>query len=339
MPSVKRNQLHVIHNATNVVQDDRRNTYGNDIADDVLAANQYPNVLTILHSQFEFVFGHEQGIRYRHPRVKGSLIQRPTWDRPQKTLHDNNGFVSNLHQVQKDAICHFISFMLNCDTPDDNTPIPPEMWDMQFTNPIQFEDNPHSFISWLEENGGFACFIHPVDDTDIRWLLLVNNPLTVMDIRRNHVLTNLKLIVNYLAHSGIPFNILHDRPPPYAPFLRIAYWEPFGLGFRNEGYNPDRYDYLQYERARNDFLRGPRGQIALQAGGIIWCLAMSVVQNEAVWDQDITYICHHRLHLWGSELSISEQEFMVGTYRIQTSKCMDTQSKLIRLPRSLGCPV
>lgn len=81
-------------------------------------------------------------------------------------------------------------------------------------------------------------------------------------------------------------------------------------------------------RAKNNFLRGPRGKIALQAGGIIWHLAMLVVQNEAVWDQDITHIHHHGLQvdsdddLRGSELSISEQEFIVGTYRIQTSKCM-----------------
>lgn len=101
-------------------------------------------------------------------------------------------------------------------------------------------------------------------------------------------------------------------------------------GFRNKGYNPDRYDYLQYERARNDFQRGPRGKIALYAGGIIWHLAMSVVQNEAVWNQDITHIHHHELQvdseddLWGSELSISEQQFIVSTYKIQTSKCIIT---------------
>lgn len=51
------------------------------------------------------------------------------------------------------------------------------------------------------------------------------------------------------------------------------------LGSRPAGYKPDITDYIWYERARDEFLRGPRGRVALMQGGIAWRLARETLED------------------------------------------------------------
>lgn len=117
----------------------------------------------------------------------------------------------------------------------------------------------------------------------IKWTLAIQDPIAVLDTVRRNLGPDIENVVNFLVHSGIPFNTIvasNTYPPP--PRLRLS--PPVGLGKRLRSWSPDPEDYRDYEEARDDFLRGPFGRAALLRGGIIWRLSKEIVPIYEVFD-------------------------------------------------------
>ncbi|KAK2463085.1 hypothetical protein APHAL10511_004740 [Amanita phalloides] len=154
------------------------------------------------------------------------------------------------------------------------------------------------------------------------WMLTLRDPTTVLEILRRNLGPSIESIVNFLVHSGIPFNTAmssNTYPPP--PRCRLS---PFlGLGMRLRNFIPDAEEYRLYEEARDDFLRGPFGRAALLKGGIIWRLAKSVVSIHDVFNGP-TQLARDYGQLVSSEgddmidddLSDEQLDLISGLYRI-----------------------
>ncbi len=117
----------------------------------------------------------------------------------------------------------------------------------------------------------------------IKWILTIQDSITVLDIVRRNLGPDIESVVNFLVHSGIPFNtVVASNTYPSPPRLRLS--PPVGLGKRLRSWSPDPEDYRDYEEARDDVLRGPFGRAALLRGGIIWRLSKEIVPIYEVFD-------------------------------------------------------
>lgn len=151
---------------------------------------------------------------------------------------------------------------------------------------------------------------------DIR--LAVRSALTVQQVRRQDFGPDLPSIVRTMVNHGIPFQLL--KPSATKPDLSPAI--PHRLSrYRKEPFKPIWLDYADYAATRDDFLRGPRGHLALMEGGLLWRLAINVVNADSVFQDlggyDYFYRCHDIDHYFcGERLTVSEIELLIGSYHI-----------------------
>jgi hypothetical protein len=116
-----------------------------------------------------------------------------------------------------------------------------------------------------------------------KWTLVIQDPTSVLEILRRNLGPKMESVVNFLVHSGIPFNTViasNTYPPP--PRLRLS--PPVGLGMRLRNFSPNPEEYRLYEKARDDFLGSSFGRVALLKGGIVWRLAKEVVPISEVFN-------------------------------------------------------
>jgi hypothetical protein len=125
--------------------------------------------------------------------------------------------------------------------------------------------------------------------------------------------------------QGIPFRTIITGPPPQAPHQPRPFY--FGLGYCQQNYKPTAVDYAAYERARDDFLRGPRGRAALMKGGIVWRLAMQSLHQDvviagpskSVYQSGICFVEEGSgRHWWDDNLTVDEMNLICGVYKVFT---------------------
>ena len=91
-----------------------------------------------------------------------------------------------------------------------------------------------------------------------------------------------------------------------------------------------------YEERRNSLLRQPRGRAALMKGGIVWRLALEVLDEEAVsLVRGYPEECRFSVNIGDScfvddELTESELDVIVGVNHVATSKCRLIFPKVIK---------
>ncbi|KAJ2911590.1 hypothetical protein MD484_g8825, partial [Candolleomyces efflorescens] len=145
--------------------------------------------------------------------------------------------------------------------------------------------------------------------------------------------TGILEIVRESARRGIKFRTAKYLAPGEAD-PRIPKVERVGLGVRYEDSNWAE-EYREYERIRDDFLRGPRGKIALMMGGVIGRLARDVVNVKDVTrpplspsrqQGDLVAIASERL--FGDALTDVEIDILVGTYRMRRKEMKSPGDKL-----------
>lgn len=101
-------------------------------------------------------------------------------------------------------------------------------------------------------------------------LLILRNPWTgIMDTARN------------LARRGIRFHTARYCPAGTVPSNDNPDCPPHPLGTLTESSKFSATSYKLYEEIRDDFLRGPRGHLALKMGGVIARLASGVANVKA----------------------------------------------------------
>lgn len=157
-------------------------------------------------------------------------------------------------------------------------------------------------------------------------LLLLQDPVSVLQIVRCHWGPSLEVIADWLVSFGIPFHTLipgpiaKKSPPAPKPAPR-----PY-LGYRKSGYRPDANDFRAYERERDRFLRSNRGRAAILAGGLLSRLAMNTVQREDVVygpDPDLVskqgrcFWEYGGKGYWDDFLTSDEADLICGMYMVE----------------------
>jgi len=158
----------------------------------------------------------------------------------------------------------------------------------------------------------------------VQWKLLVEDPLTLLQIEREEWDMNPNDLAENLIKKGLPFQVLnthvqqgvtfHDHPEPV---------------IHSTGGAPTQADYAAYQRGLgNFFLAYPHAYAAaLCAGGILWRIAMDALPPPG--GQSIIRTFHKRacfsqtiggVVYWTPQLSQYEEHFIVGVYRWAESK-------------------
>jgi hypothetical protein len=168
-------------------------------------------------------------------------------------------------------------------------------------------------------------------DVPSNWFIVLDSALSAVECLRRPEYKP-EDIVSRLVRHGNPFRtIITGQPPGHRP--PIFY---FGLGYCQMDYKPSTVDYIAYERARDDFLRGPRGRAALMKGGIIWRLAMQMLHedvviagpSESVYGSGICFSDNRSgKHWWDDDLTVEEMGLVSGVYKVFTGKGLQTSDQ------------
>ena len=135
----------------------------------------------------------------------------------------------------------------------------------------------------------------------------------------------------YCLNKCIPFSTQIQGDPgsiPYRPWPAhcVPHRSPtIGLRRHQGGYKPDVFNYTLYEDARDVLLSHPHGRAALMHGGIVWCLAIVSVSDNAVLmglSQDIftegSFLSSADGYLWDDTLLEDDLEVVCGVYKVYT---------------------
>ena len=120
------------------------------------------------------------------------------------------------------------------------------------------------------------------DDQTRPWGLLVS-ATTALQLCRRVPMGGLENAAYYLLRRGIRIAMpvrLDDRMPLNHTLTRPR----ICLGWRPSGFQPDGWDYKEYEAVARNLLTGGRARAALQHGGIVWRLAVELLGEEGIRD-------------------------------------------------------
>ncbi|KAJ8094070.1 hypothetical protein PM082_009961 [Marasmius tenuissimus] len=158
--------------------------------------------------------------------------------------------------------------------------------------------------------------------------LIVPDPLTVLQVFRENWGPKLADVVSRMVQNGIEFHLVIPGPPmPTTSCKKVSAPSEPRLGYRPNAYVPDKGDFVAYVSARNQFLRGDRGKIALCQGGILARLAREVVGEESVIDGPDSSIVFSKgrcffeedqIGYWGDVLTEAEVDLICGVYYCAT---------------------
>jgi len=174
--------------------------------------------------------------------------------------------------------------------------------------------SPNSTLTICPIKEGYLVTVN--SGTVCPWKLLVNDPLTLLQIEREgwHLQRD-GLVVN-LIRKGLPFQILYpscqsSTPPPSTPSAS------------HEG-SPTYADYLTYcHYVANFFRLHPHAHAAaLCAGGILWRIAIDALpppaEHQIIRPFHLGGCTQHIVngqHYWTPTLSEGEQEKIVGVFK------------------------
>lgn len=152
-----------------------------------------------------------------------------------------------------------------------------------------------------------------------QWKLLVEDPLTLLQIEREEWDMDPASLVKNLVGKGLPFQVLNTGVQQGVPFHDHSVSEA-----RPATRAPTQADYVAYRRGlSNFFLDYPHAYAAaLCAGGILWRIAMDALPPPE--EQNIVRNFHRRVcspctisgeTYWTPHLTSSEERLIVGVYR------------------------
>jgi hypothetical protein len=204
------------------------------------------------------------------------------------------------------------------------TEIPPDLLDLrQLTAPIHTIP-PKFNSSFVNNANGTFCIIRPLpESTETPLELGLCNAVDYLEIRRRGWGPRLVDVATELVLRGIPFHVCRTAP---RPTIYISPPVPYysGLGYRPQDYEPDYHDYRLYLSHREDFLRSPRGQLALRAGGIVTRIARdTIVLNPSLVEAPVdlnssAFISDGSVGHFYDELSSHEVDLICGVYHVDT---------------------
>lgn len=150
------------------------------------------------------------------------------------------------------------------------------------------------------------------------WKLLVEDPLTVVQIEREGWSLQADVLVSNLVRKGLPFKVL------YPSCQRGAFFKTPGPIVHPEGKYPTHADYMAYLLDVADFFKlNPYAHAAaLCSGGILWRIAVDVLplprEEEIVRPFHVQACTEHTANgqrYWTPKLTPEEEEVIVGVYK------------------------
>jgi len=152
-----------------------------------------------------------------------------------------------------------------------------------------------------------------------RCKLLVEDPITLLQIEREEWDTDPDSLVENLVKKGLPFEVLNTLVEEWVPFHDHSDSE-----VRPTAAPPTQGDYVAYRRKLSSFfLDYPHAYAAaLCAGGILWRIAMDALPPPG--GQNIVRAFHKRVCssrtvggevYWTPKLTTFEEHLIVGAYR------------------------
>jgi hypothetical protein len=172
-------------------------------------------------------------------------------------------------------------------------------------------------ISGVPDLGAYVVTLGGPREVD--WRLLIQDPLTLLQIEREGWDRDQDTLVVNLIKKGIPFQILNPQKLEGAEF-----YDHLGPIVHPTGRAPEYVDYLAYRQELGDFFaRYPHAYAAaLSAGGILWRIAVDVLPMPD--ESDITRQFHpagcisllvNGVKYWTPKLTVQEEEVVVGIYK------------------------
>ncbi|KAF7300375.1 hypothetical protein HMN09_00920800 [Mycena chlorophos] len=171
--------------------------------------------------------------------------------------------------------------------------------------------------------------IEPHDKDTGNYRIILNSAALVLQLARLK-LDNWGSIVEELTNLGAPFTIAllarRQRESDQAKVRPVV-----GLGPRDPGYQATQLDQQAWNAKFRRFVLGPRGHLALGAGGVIARLARLVLESPgetAAWcdidpaDADISYriTADQDKRLCCNTLTEDERDLMLGVYTIEMNQ-------------------
>jgi hypothetical protein len=162
-------------------------------------------------------------------------------------------------------------------------------------------------------------YVLTVPDQEIPWKLLIKDPLTLLQIKREGWHLQCDSLILNLVRKGLSFQILY----PYHQTGIVFHNNP-GPVIHPDGKYPTHTDYLAYRLDVADFFRFfPHAHVAaLCTGGILWRIAIDVLAIPP--QQDFIRPFHPRAcetrfiggqQYWTPTLLPEDEEMIVGTYK------------------------
>lgn len=168
--------------------------------------------------------------------------------------------------------------------------------------------------------GSQGYLISVAEGWNVGWRLIIWDPLTVLQIKREYWVDPHDLI-NGLIKKGAPFRILNPEKLEESQF----HGDPsFIVGPGNEQPRHERLTYPAYQQQlRRYFIRYPHAYgAALSAGGILWRIAMDVLPSPS--GADVVRPFHRNLcvslfvdgeEYWTPRFTLLEKDVVVGIYK------------------------
>lgn len=282
--------------------------------------SDHRDILDNLYERFGFTIGNP-----------ASPITSRQWTDCQKWVGHHKS--SSLPSEQTASVYHFISSLI---TNQDNLTALQQISDHDIAlnahHPADIaREEGFSFLPNQLSDGSF-CYVVDNIDTHVsnRWVLVLTDPVTVVQCMRTHFHGSLKNMARYLYHSGIPFNTCILRAIPNDQ--DIIPYKPLSLGWRPSGHGdkPTTADYGNYQATLDELFTRSYARAALLEGGIVWRIALLYLKDSEL---DVTrgpsidaallgkrWMLEGGSIMYDDRLSESEMDVICGVYEIPTGK-------------------
>ncbi|KAJ7812892.1 hypothetical protein B0H14DRAFT_2198478, partial [Mycena olivaceomarginata] len=181
------------------------------------------------------------------------------------------------------------------------------------------------------ESGGKTYYRVQVYNVPGQFCIILSRATTALEIARSRWGPDLASVAWQLLSRGMSFRlrITDSAGTSRLPNLYLPRYS--GLGYRSQGYKPDRWDYAVYVSNCDRFLMTTRGHAALRYGGVVGRIAQAVLLSEDALlgpSDDVTEhgICFRNRRsnelYWDDELSAEELDLICGIYHVATGSCL-----------------
>jgi hypothetical protein len=285
--------------------------YSGNVGEDILFSDSLENVLfsrygLVCHTQSE-IQSQDDFTTIEEPQMIDTYTVR-------KYLMEMN--LPFLQRKNEFSIQYFVSCLVQDIRP------PSIMWDLHPDNIQQLiASGMHfKFESVKDATCTGYLMIPCIEKYSRPWNLVIDSPVSVVQCIRERWGPSLEDVIICLFERGIKFKVLlHVWHSPVSRPRTV-----FQSNWRPPGWEPDKYEYMNYELRRNQLLRLPHVRVVAAQGGIIWRLCKQEIASDIPSgpSRDVQFFAdasRHTSHQYIFDtLTEEEIETLCGLYYVGT---------------------